>query len=79
MLRFHSQCRHFPRSQIDPKGFPDEQESAGFRLDHIGVRGRMQHDPVTRSLGADVAAARVVEYRQTDAPFLGAARDDQGE
>jgi len=26
ILRFHSQGRHFPRSQIDPKGFLDEQE-----------------------------------------------------
>jgi len=26
--------RHFPRSQICPEGFPDEQKPASFRLDH---------------------------------------------
>src|SRR3990167_6675588 len=77
ILRCRSQSRCFPRSQIDPEGFPDEQEPAGFRLDHVGICGGMQHDPITWGLGADVAAVRVVEYRETDAPFLAAARDDQ--
>lgn len=60
-MRFQSYGRDFPRSQIDPEGFPDEQEPAGFHSVHVSVRGGMQHDPVTRGLGADVAAARVVE------------------
>jgi hypothetical protein len=37
----------------------------------------MQHDPVTRGLGADETAARVVEQRQAEAPIFSAARDDQ--
>ena len=60
-MRFHRQNPHFPRSQIDPEGFTDEQESADFRVIDVGIGSGMQNDPVIRGLGTDVTAARVVE------------------
>ncbi len=48
--RFRNEHRHFPRSQIDPEGFPDEQETPGFRMiaDFRRKPARKQVSSITR-------------------------------